>query len=193
MKFFNVSILKAVRGELSAMLFANDFLKIPLHLDYSINIQLKSFQVDGSKAETSIRLDSIKFDIKSLEDLEGKLLEFPINPVEGYIDGSIYLFDVHNPVDVTKIEFDKFVNNAIDVTIHYKIDFEYEGTPYKNTELNQLKVKLDLHNFRVDKEYWTRGDEKLDSQKLLESFINAENIGEAKEETERQIFAMKVD
>ena len=193
MQDFDNSKIKSSGGELKGMIFENKFLKIPLQLTFSIDIHLEEIQLDDFKEKTSIVLDFINFKINSLEELEHSSLEFPINPLDGYIDGSMYLFNAHNPVDVTKIEFDKFVDNAIEVKVHYVIDFEYEGTPYKKTEITFLKTKLNLNKFRVDKEYLSLDDKIIDSKKLLEKFISTNNIGAPIEGTERQLFEMKVE
>ncbi len=112
----------------------------------SIEIHLEPFELridDYQEAvETSIRLDGIGIPIDpSL--LEEKVFEFPINPNDGYIDGSVYFLAVHNPVDVTHIEFGEIVNDTLPIVLTINWVLEFEKTGFKNFE-SILKTCIDL-------------------------------------------------
>ena len=74
---------------------------------------------------------------ESLNSCIGTTIEFPINPVEGYIDGSIYLRNSHNPVDVTEINFLKLENQKLILEMKMNFDFEYESIGLKNEQLTK--------------------------------------------------------
>lgn len=62
-----------------------------------------------------------------LEELEYTQYEFPFNPVDGYIDGSVFIVHAHHPIDVSRIEFGSLKGGGIEATIQMVIRFEYEG------------------------------------------------------------------
>ncbi len=73
--------------------------------DVSLEIGIEPFELslDGysEKIETVISLDGINLPIEPNE-LTGRTFTFPINPDDGYIDGSVYFFSAHSPVDITE-------------------------------------------------------------------------------------------
>src|SRR5665811_1912788 len=118
MRKFNPELLKQKNGRLDSVIFKNSYLNIPETLFYTIEIELTDFFFENQSIESAVILNFVRFDINRLKDLENQIFEFPINPVDGYIDGSIYLFDVHNPFDVKKIEFKNWNNGSVDAVIH---------------------------------------------------------------------------
>jgi hypothetical protein len=75
--------------------------------DISIDILMKPFLLNKEIVDTAICLDGIDLSSNMLRDLAGKSFEFPTNPDESYIDGSIYLEHAHHPVDVASLNFSK--------------------------------------------------------------------------------------
>lgn len=104
--------------------------------DVSLDIYLKQFLLDEEGIDTQIRLDCIEIPSLMLADLVGKSFTFPINPEDGYIDGSIYIDSAHHPVDVTHISFHLNRRNEVTVVLKGALDFEfeklrdYEKTPF---------------------------------------------------------------
>jgi hypothetical protein len=106
-----------------------EFLGPPDGLSHEIEIRLKPFQLpliedgdpeDVETVETSIRLDYITLiegRFPGFKALEGREFTFPVNPEPGYIEGSVYMYNMHNDVDVTKIIFGKVSGNHISATI----------------------------------------------------------------------------
>lgn len=105
--------------------------------DVSIEIFFKLFELnleDYSEVfDSSIRLDGIDIPIGPNE-LQNKSYGFPVNPEDGYIDGSIYFFSSHNPVDVTQLEFGKIAENKLPIKLCTEWVLEFENT--------RLMVKL---------------------------------------------------
>ena len=178
MKSFNIELLKPNTGQLDALLFKNSFLNIAETLFYSIQIDLDAFTLENNLFETSISLNFIRLDISRLKELEGQTFTFPINPVDGYVDGSIYLFNVHNPFDVTKIEFNTIKNNSIDVTLYYDIDFEFENTVYSKVNDCTLKANLQFGELSIDRDILDTGNfHSDDAKKLVSKFISLDDLG----------------
>ena len=95
--------------------------------DLSIKVLMDPFLLDQAIVDTSIRLDGINLPSNMLRDLEGQLFEFPTNPKDGYIDGSIYLESAHHPVDVTSLNFSKSRDGQLTLIIKGVYVFDFEG------------------------------------------------------------------
>jgi hypothetical protein len=107
---------------------------------YSIIVPIEKFVLDDKVVETELRLDRILLP-DALKSYVGKIVNFPINPIEGYIDGSVYLKDAHSPIDVTEIEFIGLEENILNVKLKMNFIFEYEGIGFKNEELiNEVRL-----------------------------------------------------
>ncbi|MEO9598889.1 hypothetical protein [Parasphingorhabdus sp.] len=95
----------------------------------SMEIKLERFSLDhlDEPIETSIRLDGIQLPNLVPLELSGEAFDFPINPTQGYIDGSIYIGHAHHPVDVTSVSFGRCDGNQIEVEVVMKFIFDFEG------------------------------------------------------------------
>ncbi|MGI5171809.1 hypothetical protein ACQEU3_46455 [Spirillospora sp. CA-253888] len=119
----------------------------PAHLDHpvagtwAITIPLRPFSADDEYepatfrpgtggpelVTTEISLDSIELPATGLEALSRRAFTFPVNPEDGYIDGSIYLVATHCPVDVTRIGFGAASSDRIPATLHAHFAFGAAG------------------------------------------------------------------
>jgi hypothetical protein len=104
----------------------------------AIEIPIEPFKLDGEQIATSIRLDDVSLPDQP-EALEGKTFRFPINPEDGYIDGSIYLRNEHNPVDVTQIKFGTRAEDLLPATVSMQFNFDCIGF---DNESRRWKVTL---------------------------------------------------
>jgi hypothetical protein len=152
MKKLNAKFINPKYAQLNAILFTNSFLHIPPTLFYDIHIELNPFSMNGNLIQTAISLNFIRIAVRTLKEIEHQTFIFPINPVAGFIDGSLYLLDVHNPVDVKKIEFKNWENNTIDAVVYYDIDFEYENTGYEKMMNCVLNIKLSKGRLTINSE-----------------------------------------
>jgi hypothetical protein len=108
---------------------------------YLIIIPISKFIFENNSTDTSIHLAQVTLP-NDLSKCIGKTVVFPINPNQGYIDGSVYLVERHNPVDVSEIKFISFEKNKLNVEISMFFDFEFEGTGLKNeTITKKIKIK----------------------------------------------------
>ena len=94
-----------------------------------IEIELDTFSLDGLEGPvtTSVRLDHFVLPTLIPSWLAGKEFKFPVNPHEGYIDGSIYIDSAHHPVDVTAIRFGSCVGGVIAAELEMILAFEFES------------------------------------------------------------------
>ena len=102
---------------------------------FNISIPVAPFSLDGEIVTTSFELESIDLGTQSVAELANKTFVFPVNPEDGYIDGSIYLANAHNPADVTEIAFGPYNDSTISTTITLRILFSFEGSAFPDTDL----------------------------------------------------------
>jgi hypothetical protein len=95
--------------------------------DVSITILMCPFLLNHEIVDTSIRLDAIDLASLMLSDLSGKSFEFPVNPDDGCIDGSIYISGAHHPVDVTSLNFSKSRDGNLKLIVKGTYVFDFEG------------------------------------------------------------------
>jgi hypothetical protein len=95
--------------------------------DFSIEILMRPFFDDEEIVDTSLRLDGVNLVSGLLRDLVGKTFEFPVNPDEGYIDGSIYLKGAHHPADVTSLQFNESRDGKVMLIAKGVYVFDFEG------------------------------------------------------------------
>jgi hypothetical protein len=111
---------------------------------YDIRINLQSFTLDDELIETAFCLDGVQLP-EDKQVWENQTFTFPLNPHDGYIDGSIYLLCVHNPADVTSIRFSEIRDDLVSAEFSIYIDFEFEGTGFQNTNI-VISVPLKIDN-----------------------------------------------
>lgn len=126
---------------------------------YSITMDLAPFCWSGEEVNTEIRLDYINFNKLEFSQLSGKTFSFPINPTEGYIDGSVYLEGHHNDIDVLLISFGVRYNELaeclnsnedyITATILYKFCWE-GGEKEHYPETKRINVVLHYRHINYD-------------------------------------------
>ena len=102
---------------------------------FNISIPIAPFSLDGETITTSFELEAIDFGTQTVAELADSTFTFPTNPEDGYIDGSIYLKNVHNPADVTEIAFGPYNGSTILATITLRILFSFEGSAFQDTDL----------------------------------------------------------
>jgi hypothetical protein len=110
---------------------------------YDIRINLQPFMLDDESIKTAFCLDGVQLP-EDKQAWVNQTFTFPVNPHDGYIDGSIYLLCVHNPADVTSIRFGEIHDNLISAEFSIYIDFEFEGTDFQNTNfVISVPLKID--------------------------------------------------
>ena len=86
--------------------------------------------------ETEVRLDFIRIGLVDWRDLPGRAFVFPVNPAEGYVDGSVYFGHQHHYADLTRLHFGRL--NGSTMTALATITFNF----YKMSELPGLPETL---------------------------------------------------
>jgi hypothetical protein len=144
-KTFPSQLLRPTPGEI--VFFSRD-VPAPRSDTWSIVIPIEPFSAEDEYSKewragtagpyivsTEIKLDFIVVSAEDLPGLANRDFQFPVNPVDGYIDGSIYLCGCHNPVYVTAIEFGPAGVDSIRATLVATFDFQYELGDLLNFDL----------------------------------------------------------
>lgn len=108
----------------------------------AIEIPVSPFILDGQDVKTSIWLEEINFP-SDPEHLANHQFQFPINPEEGYIDGSIYLRNVHNSIDVTSITFGDRVSDQKYIVARIAFKFLFDGIGFQNQSVTR-EIELEI-------------------------------------------------
>ena len=101
--------------------------------DLSITVPLHPFSLaigeNGSEigVETALELSQVELPSGRLDALDGQTFAFPVNPEDGYIDGSICIEHAHHPVDVSAIRFGLLKGGAVEVELEGELILEFEG------------------------------------------------------------------
>ena len=114
----------------------------PSSADFNIRIDLQSFVLDDKTVETAFCLDGARLPTDT-RAWAYRGFAFPRNPADGYIDGSIYIRNVHNPADVTMIRFGERRGNSISAEFSIRVDFEFERTGFQDIGI-QIRVPLQI-------------------------------------------------
>ncbi|QNN56524.1 hypothetical protein H9K76_18600 [Diaphorobacter ruginosibacter] len=97
--------------------------------DAGIQILLSPFLWEGELIDTSIRLDGVELPSVMLRSLVARSFDFPVNPEDGYIDGSIYLAGMHQIVDVTRLEFHRSRHDGVTLVVRGVYRFDERSLP----------------------------------------------------------------
>jgi len=147
----SAAMFKPLPSRLTSQVFENEFLKIPPTLVFGIELPLEPFNYGGRETRTEVRLDHIRFAVTALRELAGREFRFPVNPSPGYIDGSVYVGDAHDPADVTRIKFGSLSGGKLPAEIDIQFDFEYEGNDELGKPHFTWNVMLDLDPKALEK------------------------------------------
>jgi hypothetical protein len=157
---------------MTALLFANSFIGLEPTLFYDIDIPLGPFDSglswEPQPLETEFRLYFLELSARDWRQLDGR--SFTLSDEQS--DCSIYLGNVHNPVEVRLLEFTR--SGPITFQIHAKLmcDFE-EASVGKNVEVT-LVTEVDYRGLVVE----FNGDSEIDPSRpdaaltFLSSFVD---------------------
>lgn len=95
----------------------------------SLQVRLEPIDADGETVCTFLRLDGIPGLGDDLLSCAGRRLSFPVNPSDGYIDGSIYFASRHHPVDVTEMRFGAPGASLMPLHLQGLMSIDDDGTP----------------------------------------------------------------
>lgn len=139
-------------GTLSARVFENENIGLEPTLFFDIEIPLQPFQFKGEEVSTSVCLQFIQIPVKNdWREIAGQTYPFPVNPEDGYIDGSIYLDNAHNPADAARLTFGQLEAGQISCKILTTFDFTYEGPEELGTPTVEWDIRLALNEEQLDR------------------------------------------
>ena len=154
---------------------------------------LAPFEIEGKVVESAFRLDFIRFaGVRSWRQLSGRSFGFPINPKPGYIDGSMYLFDVHNPVDVTKIDFGIAEGLILPAKLELAIDFRYEGPEEYGYPEIEFEEQLQIGSLRFLKNLFPEKIGNVDEViRMVQQHVDLEDYESPVTDEDNMIFRPK--
>ena len=140
------------QGSLSARVFENENIGLEPTLFFDIQIPLQPFQFKGEEVDTSVALYFIRIPVEhDWREIAGQTYDFPVNPADGYIDGSVYLDHAHNPADATRLAFGQLETGQISCKVRITFEFTYEGPEELGTPTVEWDVRLSLDEEQLDR------------------------------------------
>jgi len=119
----------------------------PSHGDWSLTIEFEPIdvQIDGQTCvfDNPFRGDGVELGTDDPRTLFGQSLEFPTNPTDGYIDGSVYFYHAHNPVDITCLSFLQDADGGLRLGVKSKWVMSFEHPELEDFDLN-FEVPLSI-------------------------------------------------
>jgi hypothetical protein len=140
---------------MTARVFENPHVRIPPTLFFDIEIPVRPFKYKRNTQKTSAQLEFIDFGIEDWRELPEREFLFPVNPADGYIDGSLYLWSDsegggHNPADATRMRFGRLRGKTLPASIDIMFDFTQEGFDALGTISVTWDVKLKIDPDALD-------------------------------------------
>jgi hypothetical protein len=117
------------RGTLTARLFENASNGIANSLVFDIVVPVRCVLDMPSNADASIvgptevRLDFIRIGLVDWRELPGRSFVFPVNPLAGYVDGSVYFDGTHQYADLTCLQFGILYGSELSATVTITFNF----------------------------------------------------------------------
>lgn len=131
-----------VEGKLGQLIFEDPGAGITARLEFFIEIAFQALEIDGEQVKPLFRGNNIIVPgARSWRALAQSHHEFPWAPKPGSVDGAVLLFGVHNPADVTKLEFGDVADGKIAVNFSSEVDFEVEAD---RDDLEQVELSFDM-------------------------------------------------
>jgi hypothetical protein len=162
-------------GTIGGFLFANRKIRLPPTLFHEIHIPLRAANIGREKVlRTELALEFIALPdapFRGYRSLVGEVVEYPLNPEDGYIDASVYLLDDHHPVDVSHLAFTGFARGALAVTVVARIAFE---TGFRRTPWLEIDARLRPRGVTVDSEV---ARDRRKARAVLSRFVAPELLG----------------
>jgi hypothetical protein len=86
--------------------------------------------------ETNISLSLIRIGLIGWQELSGKSFAFPVNPADGYVDGSVYFAELHHYVDLISLRFGNLCGDVIETDLEIIFNF------YPTSEIPKLPSQV---------------------------------------------------
>lgn len=131
MKAFPVEKLKPLGATLARDGFGDPCLTITFE-PFSLPSPLE----EGALMFAASLMASLDLPTMELAALQNQVFDFPINPVEGYIDASISFAGAHNPVDITRLEFGPLNGKQLTLTVLSQWLMSFEATGFADFDLS---------------------------------------------------------
>jgi hypothetical protein len=103
---------------------------------------MRPFTINEQDVEATLEFD-LGIEVTNPTNLAKHRYDFPSNPEDSYVEGSIYVWSVHNPIDLHSITFAQIDGQYIKATMGMTFVFEFEGKA-KNLRMTfELALRMD--------------------------------------------------
>lgn len=126
------------------MLFPTELLRVTqveathdgAHMALSLHLAPFELTLEGETETWTTRAEFTLIELPATAaDLAGRTFDFPANPNGNYIDGSIYLYHAHHPVDATRLSFGEITDQGLPLQMTTRMVLSFEGLPgYDDTD-----------------------------------------------------------
>jgi hypothetical protein len=168
---FPIDRLLPANGECDALIFENSHIALRRTLFFNIRVNLAPFPIKGATVNTCLALDWIELPYRGWYEFRKSELRFPENPKPGYIDASVYLFNVHVPVFVSEIRFSDRDGDRIRADVRSVIEFASQHLGYLDAEYN-FSVDLKFSPLRIYGDLSPRVDSEKDAINVAANFTD---------------------
>jgi hypothetical protein len=184
---FPTRFFRPRQGTIGGLIFENPNIGMARTLFHEVHIPLAPFKLEGETVRTELRLDFMVLPIRALSELDEKTFEFPPNPEDGYVDGSIYLLGAHVPIDVPRISFTRRRSATIHATVTLDLHFQSERTGYKNVRTS-MATRLRFVGIRIDRDMVRPASAKT-ARKVLSRFADTQQFQDPTRDGAHYVFA----
>lgn len=138
---FPVEELRPVSASFGGSLVFNPFAQLPPSLWYGVEIDLDAIELGHAGAtealETQLIFGGIVLPQRDWREISGS-----IGPVDDQGESSIYVDDVHTPIELHRVAFERVDGIQFLIELDFTIDFESEELAYDNAR-TQISVQAD--------------------------------------------------
>jgi len=161
LKDFPVSKLKPKFASFGGSLQFNPYCDLPPTIWHRISIDFESFdlgesapdpQFFGTTVDTDLSAGGIILSFRDWREIGGEF-----GPIEDVGEGSIYVSNVHNPVDVSLIRFERIQGTKFRINLDVAIAFEFEGSGFRDTTCS-FEFEVDYSGLSFHAPIWNDPD-----------------------------------
>ena len=171
---FPVEKLVLSKGTIQPYLWSFD----PLKIYYKIELNSAPIVIssDLEVFDKVIGGEFLELDVRNFHELVRRKFSFPDNPEDGFIDAAIYYQNVHHPVYIRSISFQQILNNQIKARIEFQIQFEYEGSTFRDTAFIIKDTVIEFGNLVISKDDVSAEDSISSINKKLKEKIDIDQF-----------------
>lgn len=161
LKIFPVREIKPQSSRFGGSLIFNPYSDLPPTIWYSVGIDIAEIELGsnapapdlwGTKVDTTLILGGILLPQRRWMDISGVF-----GPIEDVGESSVYISDVHNPIDINSVTFSLIQGAVFRIDFDLLIAFEYEGSGFMDAECS-ISVEAEYQGLSFNEPVWNDPD-----------------------------------